>query len=175
MDAENTAVNENAWRTVIAALANDAARTAYARMLLGDADAFVELSPSRRSHTIDTLHRAGLIVQTPNGHSAVTDVFTRLLAETAPPRRPSGPQRFLRSDGRVDQYPAALGDREELLAFLADAAFPEHAHGQTYDETQVNERLAVYADDMALLRRHLVDHGLLERTPSGSTYRRADR
>ena len=39
-------------------------------------------------------------------------------------------------------------------------------------ERQVNERLLNYADDVVLLRRYLVDFGLLERTASGSSYRR---
>lgn len=36
----------------------------------------------------------------------------------------------------------------------------------------MNERLAPFAPggDVAVLRRYLVDHGLLERTPSGSEY-----
>jgi hypothetical protein len=39
-------------------------------------------------------------------------------------------------------------------------------------EKEVNERLASFADDVAVLRRHLVDVKFLERTRSGSEYAR---
>ena len=39
-------------------------------------------------------------------------------------------------------------------------------------ERELTERLAELADDPALLRRALVDGGLLSRSPDGSDYRR---
>jgi hypothetical protein len=41
-------------------------------------------------------------------------------------------------------------------------------------EQETNERLAAFTDDVAALRRFLVDGGLLERTPSGSEYARTE-
>jgi hypothetical protein len=51
------------WRPVIAALANDRAREAFARLTLGASadEAFTGLSPSRRRHVVETLRAAGLI------------------------------------------------------------------------------------------------------------------
>jgi hypothetical protein len=46
--------------------------------------------------------------------------------------------------------------------------------GEDLTERQVNERLLNYTDDVVLLRRYLVDFGLLERTASVSSYRRPD-
>jgi hypothetical protein len=37
---------------------------------------------------------------------------------------------------------------------------------------QMNERLLSYTDDVVLLRRYLVDYGLLQRTASWSSYSR---
>lgn len=79
--------------------------------------------------------------------------------------------RFLDAAGRIDRYPAAAAERLDLLRWVADRAI---GHGEVLTETQVNERLARYAPggDVAVLRRHLVDHALLERTASGSQYAR---
>lgn len=44
--------------------------------------------------------------------------------------------------------------------------------GDVLTETEVNDRVRAYApnEDVAVLRRYLVDHQLLERTRSGSEY-----
>jgi len=56
--------------------------------------------------------------------------------------------------------------REIVLRFLADRFEP----GRNYAQEEVNEILAEHHDDVAALRRWLVDHGLLER--DHRTYRR---
>jgi hypothetical protein len=76
--------------------------------------------------------------------------------------------RFLRF-GRIDTYPANKAERRELLAWIVnDAIRPD----EDLTEKQVNERLLGYADDVVMLRRYLIDFGLLERTRSGSCYSR---
>jgi hypothetical protein len=45
--------------------------------------------------------------------------------------------------------------------------------GRDHDEKSVNERLRPYSDDVATLRRYLVDEGLVARRPPG-IYRRND-
>lgn len=44
------------------------------------------------------------------------------------------------------------------------------APGETVSEAVLNGRLRVLADDTALLRRYLVDAGLVERRQDGSEY-----
>jgi hypothetical protein len=84
------------------------------------------------------------------------------------PATQSGVDRFLRLD-RIDRYPASAADRRELLAWIVGQAIQP---GEDLTERQVNERLLSYTDDVVLLRRYLVDFGLLQRTASGSSYSR---
>ncbi|MEO8529237.1 MAG: DUF2087 domain-containing protein [Pseudolysinimonas sp.] len=80
-----------------------------------------------------------------------------------------GVAKFLRrSDGRIDRYPRRLVERGLLLRWIAERAF--HAD-ERLTEAEVNDRLMVYADDVATLRRYLVDHQLLDRDADGSRYR----
>lgn len=77
--------------------------------------------------------------------------------------------RFLDATGRIDRYPLRSAQRRELLAWVAARAF---SPTDVLTEPEVNARLEPYAPggDVAVLRRYLVDHGLLERTASGSEY-----
>jgi hypothetical protein len=65
---------------------------------------------------------------------------------------------FLR-DGRLVGIPARRSKRLVVLDFLAQAFEP----GRRYPEREVNRRLRAYHDDVAALRRYLVDEGFLER------------
>lgn len=97
------------------------------------------------------------------------DVWRR----AAPRPRPAKDDiaRFLDAAGRIDRYPAAHGERRDLLRWVAERTI---GADEVLAEDEVNERLLPYAPDgdVAVLRRHLVDHELLERTPSGSQYAR---
>lgn len=90
-----------------------------------------------------------------------------------PRRRGAGVERFLDATGRIDRYPVKDADRLDLWRWVAERALPR---GEVWTEKQINERLAALAPggDVAVLRRHLVDAGLLERTRSGSEYARAE-
>jgi hypothetical protein len=155
----------SAWRPVVAALANETVRAAYARIVLGDPDPFAGLSPSRAERVREALIRAGLVVERDGGLVADGVVLQRMLATAAP--RPTGVARFLRPDGRIDRYPANAADRDALLRSVASAVLQP---GEVVAEPELNDRLAAHADDVALLRRRLVDAGILERTRSGSAY-----
>lgn len=158
------------WRAIVAALANDAARVAYARIVAGDADAAFEgLSPSRRRHVADTLVGADLVTEADGRWIADGEVFRAALRAAPAPPRATGPERFLDADGRIAQYPANKTVRGELLALIAERALRQ---GEVVAEREINERLASFTDDVAVLRRYLVDYGLLERTATGSEYAR---
>lgn len=158
----------DAWRPVFAALANPQVRRVYAEIVVGS-DAGATLSPSRRRRALDALVTAGLIVPDDAGW-APTEVFREHLATSARPRR-TGVERFLTTEGQIDRYPANLSEREELLRHIIAVAIEP---GEVLREAVVNERLARFTDDTAVLRRYLVDFALLERTASGSEYARPD-
>ncbi len=149
------------WRGVVAALLNDDLRTVLAEIAPA-----APLTPARRERAIDRLILAGVLRRDRADVAIDTAALRALLAA---PVRPTGPERFLDADGRIDRYPAGAGDRRTLLEWIAERAFPID---ETLSEGQVNERLAPFAPggDVAVLRRYLVDHELLERTPSGSEY-----
>lgn len=76
--------------------------------------------------------------------------------------------RFLDEDGRIVQMPRKREPRRLLLEYLATKFEPD----VTYTERQVNEicdRWHTFGD-FFLLRRELVDGGLLGRERNGSRY-----
>lgn len=156
------------WRRVMAALANREARTAYAQVVLGE-DVLPGAKEQRRSKAIGMLLEAGLVEWSGDKGLEASDAVFRELLSQQPKRQPrTGVDRFLRL-GRIDRYPASPADRRELLAWVVGQAIRP---GEDLTERQVNERLLNYTDDVVLLRRYLVDFELLERTASGSSYRR---
>jgi hypothetical protein len=154
------------WRPMIAALANDDTRRVFARLVLDiEGDPFVGLSPSRRAHVWKQLERAGLIAEV-NGRTILkSEAFADVLQRVAV-NRPTGIQRFIR-DGRIIQYPARPAERLELLEWVAGTVLRP---GEVVSEAEMNDRLSTHTDDVAALRRYLVDAGLVERTTTGSEY-----
>ncbi|WP_065571514.1 DUF2087 domain-containing protein [Microbacterium oleivorans] len=157
---------DDKWRPLVAALANDRVREAFARLTLGASadDALEGLSPSRRRHVVDTLQRAGLVT---DDLRADGGVFARVLASAPAAPRPTGVERHLSREGRLTGYPSSPTERRELLRVLAHRVLRP---GEVLDERGINERLAALTDDVAVLRRYLVDHELVERTRSGTEY-----
>jgi hypothetical protein len=62
-------------------------------------------------------------------------------------------------DGRIVSMPAKWSRRLVLLDVVAQDFEP----GRVYDEGAVNDTLRVWFDDVAALRRYLVDAGMLGR------------
>lgn len=154
------------WRPIVAALAGDRVREVFARLTLGASadEALAGLSPSPRRHVIDTLRRAGLVT---DDLRADGGAFARILASAPAAPRPTGVERYLSPGGRVTAYPSSPTERHDLLTVLARRVLEP---GEVLDERGINERLAALTDDVAALRRHLVDHGLIDRTRSGTEY-----
>lgn len=160
--------SENSWRNVIAALANPHTRRLYATILLGmdDSEVLESHSPSRRRHVIESLLRTGTVTVGTDGRLQIREEsFGEILAQQ-PARRRTGVERFL-VRGRIGQYPSSLGEREELLRWVAGRVL---AADEVLDEQTLTERLAEYTDDPATLRRYLVDFSIVERRRDGSEY-----
>lgn len=159
------------WRRVVAALANSDARTAYAQIVLGAKlpDVAADLNERRRSRATAALLESGLVERNAAGELEASEaIFRNLLTQQPRRQAQTGVARFMRL-GRIDRYPANTAERRELLAWIVREAIEP---GERLTEKQVNERLLSYADDVVTLRRYLIDFGLLERTPSGSSYSR---
>jgi hypothetical protein len=77
--------------------------------------------------------------------------------------------RHLDADGCLIAMPRKRANRLVVLRHIAEAIEPNVDH----DETAVNNRLRPFDDDVAMLRRYLVEAGLLERRPPG-IYRRTN-
>ncbi|MBT2522386.1 DUF2087 domain-containing protein [Arthrobacter sp. ISL-28] len=161
------------WRRVMAALANNDARTAYAQIVLGARlpDVVAHLNDERRNRAIAALLESGLVERdAANELEASGTIFRDLLSQQPRRQAQTGLDRFMRL-GRIERYPANMAERRELLAWIAKEAIEP---GENLTEKQVNERLLSYTDDVVMLRRYMIDFGLLERTASGSSYSRPE-
>jgi hypothetical protein len=66
---------------------------------------------------------------------------------------------FVRSDGSLVSIPTRIGKRLVVLDLIAQ----EFAVGEVYEETEVNAKLRAFHDDVAALRRYLVEEGFMDR------------
>lgn len=170
-DPGHSVSERNAWRGVIAALANPESRRVLG-LLLAEKDAsdyLASLPLQRRERVVRVLTAAGLLDVSGDALRLRVERFAEVLA-AAPIERPTGIERFV-INGRLEQYPAGADDRASVLHYLIDRAMPDPA--ELVDERTLTERLAMLTDDPVTVRRYLVDAGLLDREPDGSAYRRA--
>ena len=73
----------------------------------------------------------------------------------------------VRMQGRLMGLPSKPAERLELLRLLAARVLRP---GEVVAEKELNLRLAAFDDDVASLRRLMVEAELLERTPTGTEY-----
>jgi hypothetical protein len=166
-------------RDLLALLAEPDRLKALAAVALGATtlDAVAEragLAPREAARALNRLVAGGLLEGAPGSRYGVRVDVLRAAVRRPAPERPDGGQvgsdvvgRFLRGDRHV-QIPAARGKRLAVLDHLAGLFEP----GRRYPEREVNEILRAWHPDYAMLRRHLVDEGFLDRAdelaPSGS-------
>jgi hypothetical protein len=123
--------------------------------------------PARKAiEALTRLEASGLVSRDPQGRWAFELDPLREIARSARPARdgPAGSptETVLRgfiTDGRLVQIPAARSKRVVVLDHLAGGFEP----GRKYGEREVNEMLRRWHDDVAALRRYLVDEGFLSR------------
>ncbi|MEY4990572.1 MAG: hypothetical protein RIS08_798 [Actinomycetota bacterium] len=72
------------------------------------------------------------------------------------------------ADGRISKLPAKHSKRVQLCLGMLECLDP----GVEYTEKEVNEIFFKHLDDFALVRRTLVDMGLLERDRYGQSYKK---
>nr|WP_228494937.1 DUF2087 domain-containing protein [Clavibacter sp. VKM Ac-2873] len=111
-----------------------------------------------------------MVVVADDGSASAPDaVFRAILAQQPATPPAQGVERFL-LDGRIAQRPASPADLDALLRHVVTQVLEPD---EVLDERTLTARLLRLTDDHALLRRHLVDAGLVLRTRSGSEYARA--
>ncbi|MCA0294954.1 MAG: DUF2087 domain-containing protein [Actinobacteria bacterium] len=153
-------------RAVLALLANADTRAVFAEVVAADVPA-----GEARERALRKLLAAGLLETGPDGRPVVAEGRLRAtLTQSAPPPV-VGAERFLSRAGRILDYPARRADREELLALVLARSVQA---GEELNEKELGARLGRHTDDVATLRRYLVDAGLLRRSPDGRSYRLAE-
>ncbi len=153
------------WRAVLALLANADTRAALAELAVT-----TPLSARTRDLALGKLAAAGLVESGPDGNPRVAEARLRATLRQSAPPPVTGTERFLSRDGRITDYPARAADRAALLELIAAGAVRP---GESLPERELGERLSRFTDDVATLRRYLVDAGLLTRLGDGSGYRLA--
>lgn len=146
------------------------------------------LGASTTSHHLARLSKAGLVSARTDGHYYIYSLQTETLKNMAQNLLHEDTLPKLTAGQSEDAY-----DRKVLAAFTDEAgcitAFPaqEKKHlvllryvlgsfemGIRYTEKQVNEILSRYNEDTALLRRNLVDYGMMAREGGGGAYWRVE-
>ena len=159
---------------LVGLLADDNRRRVVAAIELGarHVDAVVaatRLTPHRLPRRWASSSRPGWSCRAPTVLSLVADVFQQAARRantqaqsTEFDDEPDEARKVLRAfvvNGRLQSIPVAAAKRMVILDWLAQEFEPGHK----YSEKMVNLMLGKRHADTAALRRHLVDHGFLDR------------
>ncbi|MGN6503485.1 MAG: DUF2087 domain-containing protein [Pseudolysinimonas sp.] len=155
-------------RAVLALLANDETRTMIARVALGQDLGERGTLGRRQSKALDRLISGRVVVEA-DGVVTLNVDGLRAAVEASSPPRPEGVARFVRH-GRIESYPASDADRIALLQWVGSQVLTP---GERVGEREITERLSPYMQEAVLLRRYLVDYGVVDRNPDGTEYRLA--
>ncbi len=81
--------------------------------------------------------------------------------------------RFLDEKGRIRIWPSKKDMKEAVLGYLAE----KFEYKKTYTEKEVNNIIQEWHtfNDYFILRRGLIDYGLLSRTRNGASYWREEK
>jgi hypothetical protein len=151
--------------------------------------ALVGLRNSTISHHLSVLSRTGLVCARGESYyrvyeldfDAVQEKAQRLLSEETFATFAVGVdldaydrevlEAYLLPDGRLKEIPSQRKKLDVILRFI----FKDFETDRTYTEAEVNEIIAKYSEDIAGLRRDLVEAGMLSRDKRGSVYRAVER
>lgn len=147
---------------------------------------FLDLRASTVSHHVARLAEAGLVTGRAVGHhhvyeldaGALEGLARRLLAADELPKVVADIDTdawdrkvlatFLDERGRLKAIPVQRRKFEAILRQVVRAFEP----GRTYTGREVDEALRAWSDDVATLRRGLVDHRMMTRDPAGTAWQR---
>jgi hypothetical protein len=162
--------------TIVGLLADDDRRRVFAALVLGgstldEVRAATGLTSRRAATALGRLVAGDLVVRSDRGEHVPLGEAFRLAAVAAAPERPrpdptgdvpEDDARILRRyfrGGRLTHIPSQLSRRRVVLDRLAQ----EFDVGSRYSERRVNAILRRFHEDVASLRRFLVDEGFLDR------------
>lgn len=157
-------------------LADDDRRAVVAALVLGasttaEVVAATGLTARSAASALARLVDGELVVRGDDGaHVLLGEAFRRAAIAAAPARPepdptgdvPEDAARVLRTFLRGGRLVSIPTQKAKLLVVL-DRLAQEFEPGQRYTEREVNARLRPFHDDVAALRRHLVDNDLLSR------------
>jgi hypothetical protein len=144
----------------------------------------LDLRPSTVSHHLSKLSKAGLVAARSESYYNIYHLQTKVLEEMSQRlfRRETLPavtaevdldaydrkvvNTFCDEDGSIRQFPAQQKKFEVILRYVARDFKP----GRRYSEAQVNEILSRFTEDVASLRRGLVEYKLMDREAGGKAY-----
>jgi hypothetical protein len=170
--------------TIVGLLADDDRRRVFAALVLGgstldEVRAATGLTSRRAATALARLVSGDLVLRSHEGEHVLLGEAFRLAAMAAAPDRPAPDptddvpedearilRRYFRG-GRLTQIPSQRARRRVVLDRLAQ----EFDVGSRYSERQVNAILRRFHEDVASLRRFLVDEGFLDR--AGGEYWRS--
>lgn len=169
----NATVNS---QQLVRLLADDNRRKVVAALVLADeplaAEVVAEITGLSLRDVVDSASRlvgGGLLHGGSNTYSLIGDVFQQAARAEAPPApvsaHPDEPEDVARvldiafTDGKLVQWPAKRTKRLVVLDYLAQ----QFDIGKRYKEIEVNKRLRPFNDDVATMRRYLVDEQFLDR------------
>lgn len=96
---------------------------------------------------------------------------TPLLGRTAQDlQRLQGPAALLEFD-RIARMPVPDDQRHPLSVRIVELVFARLGTGRPVPESVLNAAIAMFAEDVAIVRRDAVDLGVLVRTDDGASYR----
>ncbi len=75
--------------------------------------------------------------------------------------------------GRISALPTEASKRQELSNAIVRTVFDRLPARRSVPEEALNAALAMFVEDVALVRRDAVDTGVLYRSPDGAAYRLA--
>ncbi|WIB76710.1 DUF2087 domain-containing protein [Curtobacterium sp. MCPF17_002] len=85
-------------------------------------------------------------------------------------QRLQGPAALLEFD-RIARMPVPDDQRHPLSVRIVELVFDRLGTSRPVPEPVLNAAIAMFAEDVAIVRRDAVDLGVLERTDDGATYR----
>lgn len=162
---------EPSWQDILAILSNKATRQLFAKAELG------LLTMPEANHltgkelkALNRLRASAVVVPDDEGFHVNSEILRAPLSQSSTQSPQTTISKYV--DGtKLHTMPRKPEERISVLRWIMEQAVPADS---SLSEPSLNERLSVFHSDVAMLRRYMVDLGLLQRSRDGGLYSRAD-